>query len=223
METIVMKKGFSWRVFISFGLTISFFVLLVSGVVLYIAPPGRVANWIDWRMLGLSKGGWKDQHIMFGFTFIVLSVFHLFVINWKAFFSYLKTAAGTGLKHSRELFGSLLLFLVFATGTFFALQPFSGIIDFGTSLSQSWERKEGRPPVPHAETMSLTELSKQPGLGGDPELLKTKLETAGYRIDSVEQTLADIASRNRTTAENLYRHIASREKSESGPRRQRAR
>lgn len=203
-----MRKTYSWRIFVSFGLTLTVLMLLVSGVVLYISPPGRVANWTDWRMLGLTKSGWENQHAIYGFAFVLLSVFHLFFINWKAFLSYLKAKAAAGLNSPRELFASSVLFLLIGAGTYFSVQPFSAIIDFGNRVSASWERSSGRPPVPHAEAMTLTELARQPGLGGDAELLKKKLQKAGVSVVSVDETLSEIAARNQTTAEKLYRQIA---------------
>ncbi len=203
-----MKKGFSWRIFISFGLLLSFVMLLVSGVVLYISPPGRVANWTDWRMLGLTKSGWIDQHTIFGFSFAVLSVFHLFFINWKAFLSYLKAKASKGLKSPFELFTSLALAVLLGFGTWFSLPPFSAVIDFGNRISGSWERRDSQPPVAHAEALTLVELAAQPGMGGDAEALKGKLEKAGYMVGTVRLTLAEIAVQNHTTAEIVYRSIA---------------
>jgi hypothetical protein len=203
-----VKKTFNWRIFISFGLLLSFLMLLVSGVILYISPPGRVANWTDWRMLGLSKRGWINQHTIFGFGFAILSIFHLFFINWKAFLSYLKTKASAGLKSPFELFVIVTLALFFGVGTYFSLQPFSAVIDFGNSISASWEQQDKQPPIPHAEAMTLAELAQQPGLGGDAEVLKAKLEKAGYTVVSVQEPLADIAVKNHTTAENVYRYIA---------------
>lgn len=203
-----MKKSFNWRIFISFGLLIAFLMLLVSGLILYISPPGRVANWTDWRILGLTKRGWENQHTIFSFAFAILSVFHLFVINWKAFLSYLKTKKIQGLKSPKELLASLVLFLVLAAGTIYAVQPFSAIIDFGNRISESWEEQDRQPPAPHAEAITLVELALQPGLGGDAEALKTKLTEAGFSVNSVDETLAEIAERNNTIAEKLYRHIA---------------
>ena len=104
-----MKKSFSWRVFISFGLFIAVLMMLVSGVILYISPPGRVANWTDWRMIGLTKRGWQNQHVIFGFAFLILSLFHLFFINWKAFLSYLKSKTNEGLKSPGELLTIIVL------------------------------------------------------------------------------------------------------------------
>lgn len=183
-------------------------MMLVSGVVLYISPPGRVANWTDWRMMGLTKTGWQNQHVIFGFAFILLSLFHLFLINWKAFLSYLKTKSTQGLKSPVELLTIIILSAFFGIGTAIGIQPFSAIIQFGNGISNSWERKNTQAPVPHTEMMTLTELAQQPGLGGDPEALKIKLEQAGLKVDSQKQTLAEIAKANGTSAEKIYKIIA---------------
>ncbi len=206
-----MKKSFSWRVFISFGLFIALFMMLVSGVILYISPHGRVANWTDWQIIGLTKRGWQHQHIIFGFSFLILSLFHLFFINWKAFLCYLKSKTSAGLNNPRELLVIIALSLLFGTGTYFGLQPFSSVIKLGDSISGSWERQEKQPPVPHAELMNLTQLAEQPGLGGDAAALKAKLEQAGLTVVSEEQTLTEIAVANKMTAEKVYEFIAPEE------------
>ncbi|MBV5303636.1 MAG: DUF4405 domain-containing protein [Chlorobium sp.] len=203
-----MKRSFSWRVFISFGLCIALVMMLLSGVILYISPPGRVANWTDWRMIGLSKTGWQHQHIVFGFAFVLLSLFHLFLINWHAFFSYLKAKSTQGLKSPAELMAITIFSLFLGAGTFFGIQPFSAVIEFGDGISNSWERKDSQAPVPHAELMTLVELSQQPALGGDPEALKTMLEKAGLQVTSQKETIADIAKANGMTAEKVYELIA---------------
>ena len=206
-----MKKSFNWRVFISFGLFIALVMMLVSGVILYISPPGRVANWTDWRMIGLTKRGWQQQHIIFGFAFLILSIFHLFVINWKAFLCYLKSKTNEGFKNPAELFTILFLSCLSGIGTYYSIQPFSAIIKFGNAISDSWERQEKQAPVPHAELMTLTQLAEQPGLGGDPAALKAKLEKAGLKVTSQNQTLAEIATFNGKTAEQVYAFIAPAE------------
>lgn len=206
-----MKVTFRWRVFISCGLFLTFFLIQLSGIILYISPPGRVANWTDWRLLGLTKIGWRNQHIMFGFAFALLSFFHLFFINWKAFLSYLKTRTAHAVQSPIELVSITILTLIFAAGTSMLLEPFSTLIDLGDKISGSWERRESRAPVAHAELMSLDELARQPGLGGDAEILKNKLVKSGLKVVSTKETLADIAGSNGTTAERVYAIIAPRE------------
>lgn len=43
---------------------LSFFMMLLTSVVLYLTPQGRVAYWADWRLLGLSKEQWGAIHIL---------------------------------------------------------------------------------------------------------------------------------------------------------------
>jgi len=206
-----MKKSFSWRAFISLGLFIALLMMLVSGVILYISPPGRVANWTDWRMIGLTKRGWQNQHTIFGFAFIILSLFHLFLINWRAFLCYLKLKSSEGFKRPAELLAITVLSAVFGVGTYFDSQPFREIIRFGDTLSNSWEKRENQAPVPHAELMTLVQLAGQPGLGGDPDLLVKKLKSAGLSVISKNQTLADIATLNGKRADEVYAAIAPSE------------
>ncbi len=210
-----MKKSFRWRVFISFGLFIALFMMLVSGLILYISPPGRVANWTDWRLIGLTKTGWRNQHLIFGFVFILLSLFHLFLVNWKAFLCYLKTKTAEGFRRPTELLAILLLSLLFGVGTCYDIEPFSAIIQFGNRISSSWEDQEKRAPIPHAELMTLTELAQQPGMGGDSEALKAKLEKAGLTVASSKVTLAAIAEANGMAAEHVYEMLSPGEKGRS--------
>lgn len=198
------NRSFKWRVFISAGLVLAFLVMLVSGVVLYVSPPGRVANWTDWNLFGLSKRGWQNQHVVFGFAFIILSIFHLFVINWKAFLSYIKSKASKGVNNPAELAASLVLFVALAVGTFWHLPPFEQIIALGDRLSGSWERKSGAPPVPHAETLSLDELGRLPQVSEPGSELLKKLQAAGLKVRDTKQTLLDIATDNGMQVQRLY-------------------
>jgi magnesium-transporting ATPase (P-type) len=154
-----MNKSFSWRVFTSFGLFLSFFMLLVSGVILYIFP-GRSPG-VIWEMGGLTKPAWQNQHIIFGFAFSLLSLGHLFLINWHAFLSYLKAKTTQGIKRPAELLTIVILSLVVGFGTYFGIQPFSGILEFGKQISKSWEPKGKDAPKPFVEHLTLAAILQQ--------------------------------------------------------------
>jgi len=54
---------FHWKVFVSFYVVFSFLALGgVGAIVLYVAPPGRIANWSVWQLLLLSKAQWQAVH-----------------------------------------------------------------------------------------------------------------------------------------------------------------
>ena len=81
------KKRFSWRGWTTFVVTISFIVDTLSGIILYIAPPGRVANWSNWKIWGLSKGEWGAIHTIFGYVLLIIVGIHLYY-NWKMFWNF---------------------------------------------------------------------------------------------------------------------------------------
>lgn len=202
-------RSFKWRVFISIGLTLSFLVMMISGLVLFVSPPGRVANWSDWHLLGLTKRGWQNQHLVFGFGFILFSIFHLCVFNWKAFFSYLTSKAAQGLNNPSEIIASVTLFIVLAVGTFYHIPPIEQLIDLGDRLSGSWEKKSSAPPVPHAETLSLEELGRLPQVAVPAKEIVSRLQSAGISVRNAEQTLQQIAAENHTEVQKLYNLVVT--------------
>ena len=68
---------------------LSFFVVLLTSIVLYIVPQGRIAYWADWRLWSLSKGQWGDVHINVGCLFLLALSLHIYY-NWKPIVLYLK-------------------------------------------------------------------------------------------------------------------------------------
>ena len=89
MGTINKKNRFSWRAFTSILLVWSGLVMAVSGIVLYIAPTGRVAHAAVWTLMGLDKEGWGAVHTILSFIFTIFAILHI-VLNWKPLISYLK-------------------------------------------------------------------------------------------------------------------------------------
>jgi hypothetical protein len=203
-----MKKKFFWKSFVSFSLVWSFLIILISGIVLYIAPPGRVSNWTNWMLFGFSKAGWQAIHTIFSFTFVSLSVFHLIVFNWKVFWFYLVAKTSNGINKQKELLVSLALIFVVFSGTYFNVQPFKAVMDFGEWTTESWEIKEDQAPIPHAELLTIRELSqKYVKIPADSILLLIRQK--GLKADSTGQTIAKISELNNLTPAKLYSTILS--------------
>jgi len=202
-----MKQKFFWKSFVSFSLAWSFLFIFISGIVLYIAPPGRVSNWTNWTLFGFSKANWQAIHTIFSYTFVILSVFHLFFLNWKVFWYYFTSKAVTGLNKQKELLVSFILVVVVFSGTYFNIQPFKAVMDFGEWTTESWETTDETPPIPHAETLTLRELSgKYIPMSTDSILLIIKQK--GYQADSIGQTISAISSINNITPAKLYSIIS---------------
>ncbi len=210
-----MKKKFSWKVFISFGLTYSFIIIFITGIILYIAPPGRYAHWVNWEILGFTKEGWQALHTTFSYTFVILSIFHLFTVNWKAFWSYLKLKKQKGLNKKREFYISTILTITFSLGIIYAVPPLKYVMDLGEYFTTSWEKVEEEPPIPHAELLTLIELADQMKLSSVEEVTR-KLTQHEIKFDNTGQTLQELAKINGTTPLEIYNQISKK----SGAERQ---
>ena len=97
---------------------LSFIILFITIVVLYIVPQGRVAYWADWRLWGLTKEQWGNVHINIGLLFL-LSIFLHIYYNWKALLAYLKNKARQLTVLTWDFNAALVLTLIFAIGTYF--------------------------------------------------------------------------------------------------------
>ena len=203
-----MNQKFSWRAFISFGLTYMMLILLVSGFILYVSPPGRYAHWVTWKLWGMTKEEWQAIHTIFSFGFVMLSVFHLFSANWKAFVYYFRSKASRGFNKKFEfLFATLLIGAVFF-GTFYSVPPFENVMTLGENLTNSWEKVEERAPVPHAELLTLAELAYQLKIDS-VEVMTRKLDNHKITYENTTtQTLQEIADANQMTPAELYEIIS---------------
>ena len=204
-----MKNKFSWRAFISFALTYIMIILLLSGIMLYVSPPGRYAHWVNWTLWGFSKEGWQGIHIIFSLGFILLSLLHLLWINWKAFLSYIKSKKTSGFNKKRELLASSVLIIVFFFGTIYALPPFQNVLDLGEHLTASWEKVEERAPVPHAELLTLAELSEQLNMPVDDITRKLDMHKIKYKNVGI-QSLQEIAEINHSTPVEIFEVISKK-------------
>ena len=204
-----MKNKFSWRAFISFGLTYSFIIILLSGIILYMSPPGRYAHWVNWKILGFTKEGWQALHTVFSYSFAILSIFHLFTVNWRAFFWYLKSKKQAGLNKKFEFYTSTILVLIFFFGVIYAVPPFKSVMDFGEYLTESWETVEEEAPIPHAELLTINELAEQLKLTSVDEITR-KLTIHKIEFENTEQTLQEIAEINEMTPLEIYSQIVKK-------------
>lgn len=198
-----MAKGkkFNWRGFVSLYITISFIVMAISGIILYFSPPGRVALWSYWTFIGLSKAGWQAVHTIFTFIFIVMGIFHIY-FNWKPLMAYLKNKIKSKTKLRTELTSAVIISVLIFAFTVYEVPPFSTVMDFGETLSESWEDEQTEPPIPHAEELTLQEFAdviKMPM----PELLE-KLTQNGFKLSSQNITIQELADQNNVAPNKIY-------------------
>ena len=195
-------RGICGRNFFSILIAIAFLALAVSGVVLFLVPPGRVANWTDWRLAGLSKDQWQSLHICFAVVFAVGSVVHIY-LNWRTLVCYFTSRATGRLSFRWEWALAIGLCAVVGFGTVLGLPPFSSFMAFHESVKHSWDAQERRPPIPHAELLTLSELAVEAGI--PLETMQANLAAAGVDASDETATVGDLARQNELSPEGLYR------------------
>jgi hypothetical protein len=196
-------KRFNLRSFTSFSLVISTIIMSWSGFILYIAPPGRIANWGTWKLMLFTKAEWQALHTIFSYMFFILFIIHLFFVNWKAFLTYFKSKIKSGLNRKWELVAASIVSLLFFIGTLRDWTPFGPVMAFGEKVKESWDADFQAPEVIHLEIYTLEQLS--PLLDSIPaqRLMKT-LQENNIKVTSTDMSLKDIASDNKTTPSELY-------------------
>ena len=203
MKNKETKKGkFKWRAFVSIYMGYSFIAMLITGIMLYIAPAGRIAFWTNWKFLGLTKKEWEAVHTLFSFIWIVFAVYHI-IFNWKPLINYIRSKLNkTSKVRSEFIYATLFTILVFF-GTYFKIPPFSTVVSLGDYITESWESKETEPPVPHAERLTLNEFAKIVKI--DEKTIYKTLKQNGLEIPSSQITVQELAEINKTTPDKIYR------------------
>ena len=69
------NKIFNWRSFTSILTAFSFLGLTISGIILFVVPPGRIANWTGWTIFALTKEQWIALHDWFAVIFMITVAF----------------------------------------------------------------------------------------------------------------------------------------------------
>ena len=169
---------------------ISFVLIILTSVILYIVPHGRIAYRSDWHLWGFSKTEWGNLHINLGVLFLLAIFLHIYY-NWKPIINYMKNRAKKVTVFTNNFNAALVITLVFALGTYFMIPPFSTLLIFSESIKDAGAIKYGEPPFGHAELAPLDSLIKKTGLDSRQSL--DKLKVAGIKFDSPKDILLDIA------------------------------
>ena len=185
----------------SLTMLLSFILLIVTSIILYVVPEGRVAYWSDWRFMGLSKTQWGNVHINLGVLFLVAGFLHLYY-NWAPILAYMKNKARQIKVFTPDFNAALVITIIFTLGTLLNIPPMSTILDFSASFKDAGARKYGEPPYGHAELSSLKMFAKRTGL--DLGTITAALEKADMVYQGESQTLLEIARANNCTPRDVY-------------------
>lgn len=189
----------------SFFMTFGFIVLFITGVILYIVPAGRVANWVHWTFLGLTKPQWGNIHILSGFVFLIAGIFHIY-FNWKPLKKYFYSRAKQGINLKKEMVISTIATIVLVWAAIADLPPFSYVFEFGEFASDSWVTEEKyEAPIGHGELLALSSFTAK--LKIDTAKAMEELEKNGVKVGSSKDSLERIAKENDISPMEIYSMI----------------
>ena len=182
----------------------AFILMLLTSIILYIVPQGRVAYWANWRLWGLTKTDWGNIHINLGFLFLIALFLHIYY-NWKPLISYLKNKAKKIKVFTPEFNIALIVVIVFTVGTYFLVPPFSWVMALNGHLKDAGAERYGEPPYGHAELSSLKTFTKKMNL--DLTMSLELLDKAGYTVENSDITLEAIGRRYNIPPQRVYQTI----------------
>jgi hypothetical protein len=184
----------------SLSILLSMLAMTYTGIILFITPPGRIANWANWELLGLSKEQYAQLHSTFMVIFIIGAVLHIYY-NFKPITSYLKNKSKKFVFFTKDMLAASILFVLFIFGTLYGISPFSNFLNFGDEFKSSWEKDYGTAPYSHAELSSIKSFSKK--LSYDIEKVEEILNSNNIKFKT-EQSLSFVAKTNAVSPNFIY-------------------
>jgi uncharacterized membrane protein YgcG len=194
-------RAFVGRTFTSVFLAACFLGALLSGAILFLSPPGRIANWTDWTVGGLTKHQWSSLHVSFSAVFLLVAAFHVF-FNWRPLVSYFKDRVTRRVGLRLEWVTAVVAALLVGWSAVVSLPPFGWLLAAGESLKQSWDRPAERAPIPHAELLTLSELASKAGV--ELTTATERLKAAGIQGLSPDIVVEALARANQVPAQRVY-------------------
>ncbi|MFC1513530.1 DUF4405 domain-containing protein [candidate division KSB1 bacterium] len=202
------KRKFKTKSFASFSTALIFFILTITGIIIYFTPAGRIANWTNWTVLGLTKDEWQGFHVIFAAVFVGFIILHL-LFNWKVLMSYMVNKKRPGFRLKREFGLALFVVGIIMTVTLAKWPPVWVLMDWKEDFKQQEYFAETEPPIPHIEDMTINDISLLIGL--DVQDLLSSIQNKGYKIDNENITLLELAENNNTSPSLLYSEIVDNE------------
>ncbi len=184
----------------SLTMLLSMVVMSYSGIILFIAPPGRVANWANWEIFALSKDQYASLHSTMMVLFLIATLLHLYY-NWKPITGYMKNATKQMIVFTNDMIIAFIVTCLFVIGTLSEIKPFSSFMIFGDGIKQGWEKEYGTAPYSHAELSSFKSFCKK--LGYDLQKSEEILKSNGIEY-TLKKSLSQIGKENQVSPQFIY-------------------
>jgi hypothetical protein len=201
------ERKFNTRSLVTLTVAMSFLTIAISGLVLYISPKGRVANWTGWSVAGLGKEDWAGLHTTMALLFLTFSAVHIWN-NWRPLMNYIKKPVAAGVKRSKsEMLAAVTVTLGVLLGTLFGIPPFSTIGALGENMKSYWEARSVSGPYIHAEDDTLADFARK--LGREEGDLMERLAAKGYATNNANLKVKDLADQYNITPAALFAALSS--------------
>ncbi len=197
---------FQFRAFVSLLTGVSFVLMSVSGILLYIAPSARRAAEMDWSIWALPRVQWTALHLTFSSLFVISAVAHGW-LNRKPLLNYLKIKVRATRRLRWEWLAVVLLAALTAWGTLRPFEPFATLLD----QRERFRRPELAQDNSPAETVGMRQVTLEDycrQMDLDIEAVLEKLRDDGISAEKSD-TLYAIAQRNNIRPGPLRRMIES--------------
>ncbi len=192
---------FQFRAFVSLLVTISFVAMVVSGVMMFLSPPGRIANWSGWKLIGLTKEQWISIHLSFSAMFLISSLIHIW-LNGRALLSYFRSRLTKVLFLRAEWVVAVILCGVMLWGTLAHVAPFNQIVSLREKAKRIWDNSSQQAPLPHAELLTLAQVAE--AAGQDVATLRANLDARQIQANWDSELFGVVAERYGMTPMELY-------------------
>lgn len=191
------------RGFISLLTALSFLIMTVSGIVLFITPQGRVAYWLDWSFLGITKTQWGDMHITTSLLFALAGLWHTW-LNWRALVSYFQDKVSKALALKAELAVAAVITIFCTIGGIYKAPPLSYLLELNDFIKGSWVKTpEDEPVISHAELLPLKNFLNKVDIELEPALAELKKQ--GIAVSGPDEKLLDISRKNGKSPAAIYK------------------
>lgn len=180
----------------------SFFGLIVSSIILYVVPEGRVAYWANWKLFMLTKGQWSALHITGGILFLIAAIWHL-MLNWKAIVHYMKRKATENAMMPIPVVTALGITIFIYIGTLSQLQPMEQLLVWNERIKTGHAVTYGDPPYGRAELSTVEKIANYVRVDAEEAVERLKAYNLSGEITG-NSVLLEIARENNIAPQDIY-------------------
>ena len=179
----------------------SLFFMLLTALVMFIVPPGRVASWANWNFLGLSRQAWEGAHLAMGLLFLAAGVGHV-LLHLDELLDHLRDEDGVVVVFTKPFLLGLLLTVGVFAGSLAGLPPAGQLVALSGLLKERAAETYGEPPYSQAERSTLADFARRMGM--DAEKALSLLRLRNIKAENADLTLAQIAQQNHVAPGGVF-------------------